>query len=137
MYVCQFAFPNYYELVEYWEVEENTNIDVVEETEENYLRSFEYVKAQVNVLDEVPQSYSHQGNLELDQTKYTIETWDQYVDLEVVKLLSKVFAFYEEEGHVIMECPFVPFHIRTNIARHVKLQNVAKTLMDQPREQEP
>jgi hypothetical protein len=34
-------------------VEENTNINVVEETEENYLRSSEYAKAQVNVLDEV------------------------------------------------------------------------------------
>jgi hypothetical protein len=35
-------------------VEENTNIDVVEDTEENYLRSFEYVEAHANVLDEVP-----------------------------------------------------------------------------------
>jgi hypothetical protein len=40
--------------VEDWEVEENTNIDVLEETEENYLRSFEYAKALMNVLDEVP-----------------------------------------------------------------------------------
>jgi hypothetical protein len=29
--------------VEDWEVEENTNIDVVEEIEENYLRSSKYV----------------------------------------------------------------------------------------------
>jgi hypothetical protein len=43
-------------------VEENTNINVVEETEENYLQLSEYAEAQVNVLDEVPQSYSHQGN---------------------------------------------------------------------------
>jgi hypothetical protein len=28
--------------MEDWEVEENTNINVVEETEENYLQSFEY-----------------------------------------------------------------------------------------------
>ncbi len=36
------------------------------------------------MLDEVPQSYSHQGNLKLDQTKYTVETWDhKYVDSEV------------------------------------------------------
>jgi hypothetical protein len=35
-------------------VEKNTNIDVVEGTKENYLRSFEYTKAQVNVLDEAP-----------------------------------------------------------------------------------
>jgi hypothetical protein len=37
-----------------WEVEESTNIDVVKETKENYLRSSNYVKAQVNVLDEIP-----------------------------------------------------------------------------------
>jgi hypothetical protein len=35
-------------------MDENTNIDVVEETKENYLWSFEYAKAKVNVLDEVP-----------------------------------------------------------------------------------
>jgi len=35
--------------VEDWEVEENTNIDVVEEIEENYVWSFKYAKAQVNV----------------------------------------------------------------------------------------
>jgi len=33
---------------------------------DNYLPSYEYAKVHVNVLDEVPQSYSHQGNLELD-----------------------------------------------------------------------
>jgi len=47
-------------------VDQNTNIDVVEETEENYLQSFEYAKAQVNVLDEIPQPYLHQRNPELD-----------------------------------------------------------------------
>jgi hypothetical protein len=47
-------------------VEKNINIDVVEETNENYLRSFEYAEVQVNVLDEVPQSYLHQGNPKLD-----------------------------------------------------------------------
>jgi hypothetical protein len=35
-----------------------------------------------------------------------------------------------------MDCPFVPFHIRANIARHVELQNVEGTLMDQPHEHE-
>jgi hypothetical protein len=30
----------------------NTNINVLEETKENYLRPFKYAKAQVNVLDE-------------------------------------------------------------------------------------
>jgi hypothetical protein len=36
--VYQSTFPDYCEPVEDWEVEENTNIDVFEETEENYLR---------------------------------------------------------------------------------------------------
>jgi hypothetical protein len=31
--------------MEDWEVEENTNINVLEKTEENYLRPFEYAKA--------------------------------------------------------------------------------------------
>jgi hypothetical protein len=30
-----------------------------------------------------------------------------------------------------MDCPFVPFHIRASIVKHVELQNVAKALMDQ------
>jgi hypothetical protein len=36
-------------------VEENANIDVLEEIEKNYLRSSKYAKAQVNVLDQIPQ----------------------------------------------------------------------------------
>jgi hypothetical protein len=48
--------------VEDLEVKENTNINVLEEIKENYLRPFAYAKAQVNVLVEVPQSYSHQRN---------------------------------------------------------------------------
>jgi hypothetical protein len=44
-FVYQSAFPNYCELVEHWDVNENTNVDVLEETEENYPRSFEYEKA--------------------------------------------------------------------------------------------
>ncbi len=69
----------------------------------------------------------------MDQTRYTIKTRDhEYVDLEMIKLLSRVYAFCEEKGHVIMDYPFVPFHIRAGIARHVELQNVVRTLMDQP-----
>jgi hypothetical protein len=37
MFVYQSTSLDYYELVEDWEVEENTNINVVEETKENYL----------------------------------------------------------------------------------------------------
>jgi len=43
--VYQFTFPYYYEPMENSEVEENTNIDVLEETKENYLSSFVYVDA--------------------------------------------------------------------------------------------
>jgi hypothetical protein len=64
---------------------------------------------------------------------YTIKTQDhEYVDSKMIRLLSKVCAFCEEKGHAIIDCPFVPFHIITNIVGHVELQNVAKTLMDQP-----
>jgi hypothetical protein len=86
----------------------------------------------VNVLDEIPQSYSHQGNPRVDQIKNTAKTHDhEYVDSEKVELLSRICAFYEE-GHVIMDCLFVFFHIKTSIVRHVELQNVEGILMDQP-----
>ncbi len=118
-------------------MDENTNIDVLEEIEDNYLQSFKYAEAQVNVLDEILKSYSHQGNPKLDQTRYPIKTWDhEPMDLEVIKLFSRVCAFCEEEGHAIMDYPFVPFHIRASIAKHVELQNVAGTLMDQSHEHE-
>ncbi len=92
----------------------------------------------MNVLDEVPQSYSHQGNPKLDQTRCTTKTWDhESMDLKMAMLLSKVCAFCVEEGHVIINCPFMPFHIKTCIARHVELKNVGGALMDQPLEQEP
>ncbi len=91
--------------MEDWEVEKNTNINVLEEIEEKYLRPFKYGEAHVNVLDEIPQSYSHQINPKLDQTRYTIETKDhKFVDSEVAILLSRVYAFCEE-GHEIMDCP--------------------------------
>ncbi len=92
----------------------------------------------MNVLDEVPQSCSHQGNLKLHQTRYTTETRDhESMDSKMVKLLSRVCAFCEEEGHVIMDCPFVSFHIVACIVRHVGLKNVVGALMDQPQEQKP
>jgi hypothetical protein len=34
--VYQFASPNYYELMEHWEVDEKTNVDVFEKIEVNY-----------------------------------------------------------------------------------------------------
>jgi hypothetical protein len=36
-----------------------------------------------------------------------------------------------------MDCPFVPFHIKVGIVRHVELQNVVGTIMDQTQAQEP
>jgi hypothetical protein len=53
------------------------------------------------------------------------------MDSKEVRLLSGVCAFCEEEEHAIMDCPFVPFHIITCIVRHVELQNVVGTLVDQ------
>jgi hypothetical protein len=50
----------------------------------------------------------------------------------MVRLVLRVCALCEEDGHVIVDCFFVPFHIKVGIARHVELQNVAGTLMDQP-----
>jgi hypothetical protein len=50
----------------------------------------------------------------------------------MVRLLSKVCTFCEEERHVFMDCPFVPFHIKIGIIKHVELHNVARTLMNQP-----
>ncbi len=115
-------------------MDENTNVDVFEEIEENYPRSSKYAEAQVNALDEVLQSYSHQGNPEL-ATKVHNETWDhEYVDLKMIMLFSRVCALCEEKKHVIKDCPFVPIYIRIGIARHVELQNVVGTLIDQPQE---
>jgi hypothetical protein len=74
----------------------------------------------------------------LDQTKYIIKTYDdESMDSKVVILFPKVYEFYEEEGHAIMDCPFVHFHIKVSIVKHVELQIMARTLMDQPHEQEP
>jgi hypothetical protein len=53
------------------------------------------------------------------------------MDSKVARLLSRVYAFCEKEGHAIMDYPFVPFHIKVSIARHVELHNLAGALMDQ------
>jgi hypothetical protein len=52
------------------------------------------------------------------------------MDWEVIRLFSRVCAFCEEEGHAIMDFPFLPFHIRACIIKHVELQDVAGTLME-------
>jgi hypothetical protein len=43
------------------------------------------------------------------------------LDLEMIRLFSRVYSFCEEKGHAIMDCPFVPFHIKVGIARHLEL----------------
>jgi hypothetical protein len=59
----------------------------------------------------------------LDKIRYIVGTKDhEFMDSKVAILLSRVYALCEEaEGHVIMDCPFVPFHIRAYIARHMEL----------------
>ncbi len=56
------------------------------------------------------------------------------MDLEVIKLFWKVYAFCEK-GHAITNFPFAP--IKAGIVRHVKLQNKAWTLVDQSHDQKP
>ncbi len=73
----------------------------------------------------------------MDQTRYTTKTKDhEFLDLKVAILLSRVCVFYEE-GHAIMDCPYVPFHIRVCNTRHVELHNVVRALMNQSQELEP
>jgi hypothetical protein len=95
-------------------VEENTNIDVIKEIEDNYIQSYKYEEARANVLDEILKSYPHQGN----------HSWikqNTQLNSKVLELLSRIYAFYEEEGHAIMDYPFEPFHTRESIDRHVEL----------------
>jgi hypothetical protein len=73
----------------------------------------------------------------LDKKRYIVETQDhEFMDLEMIRLLSRVYALCEEEGNAIMDYRFVPFHTKASIARHVELHNVVGTLMDQPHEHE-
>jgi hypothetical protein len=66
--------------------------------------------------------YHNKGNPKLDQTKYTTKTQDHgFVGSEMIRLLSRVCAFCEEERHAIMDCLFVLFHIKVSIVKHVEL----------------
>jgi hypothetical protein len=40
----------------------------------------------------------------------------------MIGLLLRVYALCEEARHAIMDYPFVPFHIRASIAKHVNLR---------------
>jgi hypothetical protein len=71
----------------------------------------------------------------LDQTKHIAKTQNhESMDLEMIRLLLRVYAFSEEEGHAIMDYLFMPFHIKVRITRYVELQNAVGALMDQPQE---
>jgi hypothetical protein len=88
---------------------ENTNANVFEKIEENYPRSSEYAKAKVNVLDQVPQSYSYKGNPKLDQTKHITETQNhEFVDSNMIKLLSKVVHSMRKDmqSWIVLLCIF-------------------------------
>jgi hypothetical protein len=50
-----------------------------------------------------------------------IQSWIKHARYPTKTRDQEVYAFYEEEGHEVMDCPFVPFHINTSIARHVEL----------------
>ncbi len=60
----------------------------------------------MNVLDEVLQSYSNQGNLELDQTRYTIKRRDhESADSKVIKLFQKSMHFVKPlQSWIVLLC---------------------------------
>jgi hypothetical protein len=92
----------------------------------------------MNVLDEVPQSHLHQRNLELDQTRYIIKTHDhESMDLEVANFFQKSKHFVRKKDMQLWILLFVPFHIKTSIAKDVELKNMVGALMDQSHDQEP
>ncbi len=51
-----------------------------------------------------------------------IQKWSYY--------FSKVYAFCEEEGHVIMDCPFMPFHIKTSIIKQKPKIHVVQNILE-------
>ncbi len=52
----------------------------------------------MNVLDEVPWSYSHQGNPKLDQPKYILKTRDhESMDSEMVRLYQGFVHFVRKD----------------------------------------
>ncbi len=58
----------------------------------------------------------------MGQPKYIIERWDhEPMDSKMVRLISRVCEFCVEEGHAIMDYPFVPFHIKANILSDMEL----------------
>jgi hypothetical protein len=85
-------------------------VSVFEEIEENYPQPSKYAKAQVNALDEVSQSYSHQENPKLDQTRHTIETQDhESMDSKMIRLLLSVVDFImkkDMQSWIVLLCFF-------------------------------
>jgi hypothetical protein len=64
-----------------------------------------------------------------------MEHWevDENTNVDVFEEIEenhpRLFKYAEAQVNVLDE-PFVPFHIKTSIAKHVELQNLARTLMD-------
>ncbi len=72
----------------------------------------------------------------MDQTRHATKTMDhEYLDSEMIGLLSKVCSFCEER-HAITDCPFMPFHIKVSIVKHLELYNMVGALIDQSQERE-
>ncbi len=65
----------------------------------------------------------------MDQTRHIAKTLDhEFVGSKVAILFLRVFAICEEEGHVIMDYPFVPFHIKVGIVKHVEVTKCGENI---------
>jgi hypothetical protein len=64
----------------------------------------------VNVLDEILNSYSHQMNLKLDQTRYIAKTWDhEFVDSKMVNNFQRSVHSVREkdkQSWIVLLCIF-------------------------------
>jgi hypothetical protein len=59
------------------------------------------------------------------------------MDLEVANFFQKYKHFVRKKDMQLWILLFVPFHIKTSIAKHVELQNVVGALMDRSHDQKP
>jgi hypothetical protein len=108
---------------------------VFEETGKNYPRSFEYAKAQVARWSTTIILLSKESRVGSNNA-YNQNTWSWICGFGDDQVIFMGLCIMWGRKNVIMDCPFVPFHIKKTIARHVELQNVVRTLIDQPHEQE-
>jgi hypothetical protein len=83
----------------------------------------------MNVLDEIPQSYSHQENLELDQTKYIIKTRDHEYGFAGSQITFKSLGILWRRT-CNYGLSFCAFFTSEQVLLDVELQNVVGALMD-------